>query len=83
MANNFKNDLEKNQTLLEEIIYLAASFLLATRELPRNLAIALKLLQKCLEFNCKDSLSSRTQNQEISKTGLANPQEQAEPEAIA
>ena len=40
---------------LEELIYLGATFLLATNALPRNIAIALRLLQKGLELGNKDA----------------------------
>ncbi|MCH4157683.1 MAG: hypothetical protein LKF34_03675 [Acidaminococcaceae bacterium] len=63
---------------VEMIIYLAASFLLTTKALPRNLAIALKLLQKCLEFNDGNVQLYQSMGQGIVKESLEQAKEKAE-----
>ncbi|SRR5574344_2274517 len=50
---------------LQEMIYLGATFLLATNALPRNIAIALRLLQKGLELGNEDARFFKNMSQRL------------------
>ena len=50
---------------LQEMIYLGATFLLATNALPRNIAIALRLLQQGLELGNEDARFFKNMSQRL------------------